>query len=463
MYTSAEDFDENSFDSEDFTTMRMWHSDLLSCMLMLRETFRVRYKDLLSLPGWSVLDEVQQDENLRFFADSSEHMREQVLNTALKKNLKKAIVGRDRFLFSAYSDRDAETVAKVKEFARGLKKSVMGLSKLFMTLYFSLHKMDQSGGLQKPKADVGIERRDASGLSVKEFFESYATQGVPVIITGLNLTEGEAWSLDFFSRKCNTNAIVKRENSKATTWAKLEQVASLPLPEFIRTFSSNKTRRSWYLHDWALPESCPEVFGPPPYQGFTMPKYFVGDYFQRIPYGQYQHTWPSLFIGSEETRSPLHVDSGQTNFWLYLLSGKKKWKLFSRHDVFNLYRSVDGNVFHVDPFKPDLALKQYPLLKYARAMEATQTPGELLFIPAGTPHAVQNLEPIHGISMNYVDASNVWMHLMTLFKDRHKLNSFERFIDPKSFSHGISSEQTPMAFGEWKSVRWNDLSYDLKI
>ena len=34
-------------------------------------------------------------------------------------------------------------------------------------------------------------------------------------------------------------------------------------------------------------------------------------------------------------------------------------------------------------------------------------PGELLFVPGGLPHTVENLTPTMAISTNYVDASNM--------------------------------------------------------
>ena len=43
--------------------------------------------------------------------------------------------------------------------------------------------------------------------------------------------------------------------------------------------------------------------------------------------------------------------------------------------------------------------------------KATQLPGDLVFIPGGCPHAVRNLDDIHGLSMNYVDSSNYYLHL----------------------------------------------------
>ena len=58
-------------------------------------------------------------------------------------------------------------------------------------------------------------------------------------------------------------------------------------------------------------------------------------------------------------------------------------------------------------------LSKYPLVARAKMYRTTQLPGDLVFIPGGCPHAVQNLEDIHGLSMNYVDSSNYYLHLWT--------------------------------------------------
>ena len=110
---------------------------------------------------------------------------------------------------------------------------------------------------------------------------------------------------------------------KTTNWGGLVDAEELKLADFIDTFTTNKTRRKYYLHDWSLPGGCNEIMGNPPYDEYIMPKYFAGDYFQRVFPNGYQHSWPSLFIGAKGTQSDLHIDSGGTNFWLYLLSGTK--------------------------------------------------------------------------------------------------------------------------------------------
>ncbi|OLQ14894.1 hypothetical protein AK812_SmicGene891 [Symbiodinium microadriaticum] len=72
-----------------------------------------------------------------------------------------------------------------------------------------------------------------------EFISAYARPGLPVIITGLNITEEEPWSLEFFKRAREAPVVGIR---------RLEFLKRLPLAEFIDSFTTNATRRKWYLH-----------------------------------------------------------------------------------------------------------------------------------------------------------------------------------------------------------------------
>ena len=188
-----------------------------------------------------------------------------------------------------------------------------------------------------------------------------------------------------------------------------------------------------------------------------MPKYFAGDYFQRVFPSGYQHSWPSLFIGANGTQSDLHVDSGGTNFWLYLISGEKEWRFFPREDFINLYPRSNTAKFEVDSFNPDL--KKHPLFQKATMFYAIQKPGDLVFIPGGCPHAVRNNADIHALSMNYVDASNFYLHLWVMLQDR-EYRSFELFSNG-NFREGLSSTQEHLTFGEFKSMDWENAELDL--
>ena len=144
--------------------------------------------------------------------------------------------------------------------------------------------------------------------------------------------------------------------------------------------------------DWSLNRHCPDVFGKPPHDEFVMPKYFAGDYFQRIPGKGHEQSWPSLFIGASNTSSALHVDHGATNFWMYLMTGRKKWRFWDREQVFNLYLKPHTPHFRFRAFEIDLT--RNPLVADAPMYEVIQEPGDLVYVPANSPHAVYNEEDI---------------------------------------------------------------------
>jgi len=47
-----------------------------------------------------------------------------------------------------------------------------------------------------------------------EFVEKYASKGVPVVISGLNVSK-EPWTLEFFRKKCNVEIELMQKNSSA--------------------------------------------------------------------------------------------------------------------------------------------------------------------------------------------------------------------------------------------------------
>ena len=116
-----------------------------------------------------------------------------------------------------------------------------------------------------------------------------------------------------------------------------------------------------------------------------------------------------MFVGAAGSRSRLHADSWGTGFWLAVLAGRKRFRLFNashaRRDAASscLYPAGGRDAlrldayaqrFELDAFAPDRA-------RHARALagggdcvawEGVVGPGELVFIPAEWPHAVENLD-----------------------------------------------------------------------
>ena len=416
--------------AKNISAVEIYHGfhGLLRFLSEVRHSFKTRYGKSLSF-SFEAMDKAQAlHPELKMLAASEAAIGRILEDPARLEKTRQRIEARANFL----KKLQAGKVKQFEAFSAALLDGWAMLRKLFRRLYPYLHKQAEGGALGQELAPREVERRSAADLSLTEFLERYANPGRPVIITGLNLTEEGAWSLELFKERCGEVRVpLVQRNAMRGSWGRLEKAGSLTMAEFIDTFASNETRRKWYLHDWSLPRGCPAMFGPPPYTDFTVPRYFAGDYFQRAAFDGYQHTWPSLFIGSSNTQSAMHVDSGGTNFWLHLLSGQKEWRFYSKDDMVNLYPNPVKASFEADVFEPDL--EKFPLLKYAQQYMGVQHAGELIFIPGGNPHGVRNLQDIHGISMNYVDKSNFFTYLWNQLADETmgsaNWKAFEMFTD----------------------------------
>jgi hypothetical protein len=95
---------------------------------------------------------------------------------------------------------------------------------------------------------------------------------------------------------------------------------------------------------------------------------------------------------------------------MLLVEGRKRWTFFSASDMPALRPTFP---FSFDPvFQPDVLETTR-----ARPFEVDLVAGELLFVPAGSPHAVRNLTTTVALSGNYVDESNIATSLQALWRD----------------------------------------------
>lgn len=156
-----------------------------------------------------------------------------------------------------------------------------------------------------------------------------------------------------------------------------------------------------YLHDWGLQEDCDRLLYNEtiyePHQKFRIPS-VIGSYdlFQRVQYSSFEKSWPSLFVGRKGSNSKLHVDSGATGFFMYLVSGRKRWVTYNRDERPFLYQDLEVDYFVADVLAmgtsteaDNFLSKRFPLLHRAEAAyETIQEPGQLVYIPPNVPHAV---------------------------------------------------------------------------
>ena len=67
----------------------------------------------------------------------------------------------------------------------------------------------------------------------------------------------------------------------------------------------------------------------------------------------------------------------------------------------------------------------------------------------------KNMDHIHALSMNYVDHSNYYLHLLNQLFEQH-WRSFEIFTNG-DFPQGLFSKQDHITYGEFKSTAWYEV------
>ncbi|EGD75714.1 hypothetical protein PTSG_07831 [Salpingoeca rosetta] len=267
-----------------------------------------------------------------------------------------------------------------------------------------------------PYAAVPVE--DASSLTVERFRHEYANRRRPVVIRGLSaaVLEG-AWTQEWVRTMVGHRKVtLRKENRKSLQWARLDAAETTTISDFLD--KRHAAYKKHYVFDQSLQLHLPELMA-----HFHIPKYFEHEFLHQLePNSKYARSWPSLFIGNAGVVSDLHVDAFASNFWMFLVSGVKRWIFFPPGDTPKLNPDLTeaGQLsFKVHPFdhSPGEACP-HDLYACTQPLMCDLQAGELLFVPSGSPHAVQNITDSIAVSGNFVDDSNIDAVLEALRVDR---------------------------------------------
>ena len=107
----------------------------------------------------------------------------------------------------------------------------------------------------------------------------------------------------------------------------------------------------------------------------------------------------------------------------------------------------------------ELNMSDYPAVSCVTPRECILCAGEVLFVPAGCPHKVENLETSLAISANFVDGSNfelVQQELQTnSLIDERSAKLFEVFSS-KPFNSGMDFEIPHLPWSRFKHYAHTD-------
>jgi len=153
--------------------------------------------------------------------------------------------------------------------------------------------------------------------------------------------------------------------------------------------------------------------------------------------------WPSLLLGPKGTRTALHIDSDATHFWLLLLKGKKKWRIFPAQDRDALYQNAFDDSLLITGFEDAgevmrLQERVSPSLNETMPWEFTMEAGDLVIVPHKSPHQVENLEDTVAVAGNFIDELN-WEGFRDIqdtlrFLDPHVTEKVSKFIKTSGLS-----------------------------
>jgi histone arginine demethylase JMJD6 len=251
-----------------------------------------------------------------------------------------------------------------------------------------------------------VDSRAAAALPLGEFHSRYSQQQQPVLITGLGphlVPElGVGWLLKSVGSK---RVGVYTHGSHRGSAPRSRLMLMSELLEAIHTGTGSATADSLYLYDVSIPKQLPGLL-----EHLRIPRYFVHDFLTRTMHPHpWSLNWPSLFVGSVGTCSSIHVDQWHGSFWMVMVAGRKRWTLWHPADTAMLYPAWRRG--RLAPEFPSLESLEgqsdtYPLFHQARRTVVVVGPGDVLFVPGGTPHFVENLTPTVAYAGNFLDEGN---------------------------------------------------------
>ncbi|CAB9514278.1 JmjC domain, hydroxylase [Seminavis robusta] len=278
------------------------------------------------------------------------------------------------------------------------------------------------------------------------FHQTYTQPRIPVLLENVNMTT-QQYTLEYLQDVCGAMDVTNNVYHEATSggrWGALERFElpdellndarldgsdwdsdgadrSLTLQQYL-VLSEHLDHLS--LHDVSLPMHCARILhdetlnDPAPLQKFRLPTVAAGyDLLQRLPLYGSARSGPSLLIEKKGSKSKLNINRAATGYFMYLISGRKRWMVAHPSERVFLYEDLNNDavvlpdVLAMD-MDPERFHQMYPLLNRVENMyEVIQEPGQLMYIPPNSPHAVVNLEDTIGVALNLVSLDAFADHL----------------------------------------------------
>lgn len=304
-----------------------------------------------------------------------------------------------RALYDFYFERDV---------LRGSRK-ISPLRRWHLEQYADIVARRPEGGL----APVPV----VSGLGPEEIVNDWVRKRRPVVLkdAAAHWPAVEKWGFEFFDKHYGQEmvGIGKEQVDRSEDGTSFEiDVEGLSFSEFVRRVGAGE---DLYLKFNPILERFPELYEDLDYD--QLGSWSGG----RI---KPEASDNEFFMGGAKTRTHLHTEL--SDIFHVCIRGQKRWIMYPPEEWPLLYPIPARTSFVASEINAiDQEFDPHPLARYARGWDVMLEPGDVLYVPCYTWHAVENLVPT--ISVNLL-----W---------HRKLRSFRAL---------------PVAFFNWRALQKND-------
>jgi hypothetical protein len=273
----------------------------------------------------------------------------------------------------------------------------------------NLASVESISSVSLPRYEA-VQRIPFSELSVDRFIRDFVRARTPVVMTNalaaFNLT---GWRGADVAKACGSSLFpTARFKPGATQWAKLQisdaqsNLSYFMAQNFGRTPAgarSEATQSGLRIFDSAFVQRCADLGN-----FFTLPQHVASDLRRTWDYTHADATimQPSMFACPSGSKSGLHIDSGDTAFWMVVLEGKKTFRFVNRQHM-HFLKSENWYDTYYHNFLLDLyddaanagangaswqRRWNAETLAMVSGWEANIERGDMIYVPPGSPHQV---------------------------------------------------------------------------
>eukprot|EP01006_Ploeotia_vitrea_P042679 TRINITY_DN66651_c3_g2_i1.p1 TRINITY_DN66651_c3_g2~~TRINITY_DN66651_c3_g2_i1.p1 ORF type:complete len:624 (+),score=79.90 TRINITY_DN66651_c3_g2_i1:114-1874(+) len=280
-----------------------------------------------------------------------------------------------------------------------------------------------------------VETVKYQDLSFQRFYNEYAVGRKPVIIRGAPVFTNGIPTIDDMVGSCGAARLLplRYDPNNRVPGGIYNEGGKTEMN--LKDFFSKYAKASQYkgkdvpvtelrqVANYNILNRCSALLGK---HGFTIPKYFAQDFFQRVDKQLVsasdaglitRDAHPTLFVAPNKAPIGLRVEINSMHLWRVQTVGTHFYRLFpNRHHLY-----PEKNFYHVDPMKPDYDM--FPLMRDTPAFDAKLQPGDVLFIPADwVVYSEATSETSVEIGFSYVDGSNLDAALLHMWEGFEEKN-----------------------------------------